>query len=64
MKSDTSSLLHKSHFSKYFNFSSKNDPFLVYPSIKNNTYSLGGGYAQGGGVQSLKKLKGGVKNTN
>ena len=62
MKSDTSSLLYKSHFSKYFNFSSKNDPFLVYPSIKNNTYSQGS-YAQGGGVQSLKKLKGSGKNT-
>lgn len=41
MKSDTSTLLHKSHFSKYFNFSGKNDPFLVFPSIKNNTYNQG-----------------------
>jgi hypothetical protein len=52
MKSDTSVMLYNSHFSRYFSFSIKNDPFLVYPSIKNS-----GSVAQGGGAQGLKKLK-------
>ena len=66
MKSDTSNLLQKSHFSQYFNFSIKNDPFLVYPSMKGNT-SIGSAalsghaYAQGSGANSLKKLKGNAK---
>ena len=34
MKSDTTIALYSSHFGKYINFSPKNDPFLVYPSIK------------------------------
>ena len=37
MKADTSRMLYESHFSKYFNFSHKNDPFLVHPSLKTNT---------------------------
>jgi hypothetical protein len=56
MKSDTSVMLYNSHFSRYFSFSIKNDPFLVYPSIKNN------GVAQGGGANGLKKLKGSAGN--
>lgn len=56
MKSDTSVMLYNSHFSRYFSFSIKNDPFLVYPSIKNN------GASQGGGVHGLKKLKGSAAN--
>lgn len=57
MKSDTSHMLYTSHFSRYFNFSNKNDPFLVHPSMKAGTSSL----AQGGGAGGLKKLKGGMK---
>jgi len=55
MKSDTSTWLYKSHFSRYFHFSSKNDPFLVYPSVKNHSIS---NCAQGGGASSLKKIRG------
>jgi hypothetical protein len=36
MKSDTSVMLYQSHYSKYFSFSNKNDPFLVNPSIKSS----------------------------
>jgi hypothetical protein len=54
MKSDTSVSLYHSHFSKYINFSNKNDPFLVYPSIKHATAGL----SQGGGMNGIKKLKG------
>ena len=57
MKSDTSVMLYNSHFSRYFSFSIKNDPFLVYPSIKNNQSSS---FAQGGGANGLKKLRGGT----
>ena len=56
MKSDTSVMLYNSHFSRYFSFSIKNDPFLVYPSIKNNNQNSS--YAQGGGAKGLKKLRG------
>jgi hypothetical protein len=34
MMQDTSLMLINSHFSKYFHFSPKNDPFLVFPSTK------------------------------
>jgi hypothetical protein len=34
MMQDTSVMLFHSHFAKYLNFSPKNDPFLVYPSLK------------------------------
>ena len=60
MKSDTSEMLYSSHFTRYFVFSIKNDPFLVYPSIKNNQSSV----AQGGGAAGLKKLKGTTGGTN
>jgi hypothetical protein len=60
MKSDTSVMLYNSHFSRYFSFSVKNDPFLVYPSIKNNSSS---GLAQGGGATSLKKIRGATGGT-
>jgi hypothetical protein len=56
MKSDTSSWLYESHFNRYFSFSSKNDPFLVFPSIKSQSGST---FAQGGGATSLKKIRGG-----
>lgn len=58
MKSDTSHMLYTSHFSRYFNFSNKNDPFLVHPSMKVSTSSF---VAQGGGAAGLKKLKGKFK---
>lgn len=48
-------MLYNSHFSRYFSFSIKNDPFLVYPSIKNNNSS---GMTQVGGAASLKKIRG------
>lgn len=54
MKSDTSVMLYNSHFAKYINFSNKNDPFLVFPSIKHVGEKI---LAQGGGVSNLKKLK-------
>jgi len=56
LKSDTSDSLYKSHFSKYIGFSNKNDPFLVYPSIKHSA-AAEKGVAQGGGIGGLKKLK-------
>jgi hypothetical protein len=58
MKSDTTIALYGSHFAKYINFSAKNDPFLVYPSIKHpeNKQNV----AQGGGVAGLKRLKNGA----
>ena len=52
MKSDTSHMLYNSHFSRYFSFSNKNDPFLVNPSIKSSNL------AQGGGAAGVKRLKG------
>lgn len=60
MKSDTSVMLYNSHFSRYFSFSIKNDPFLVYPSIKNNFTTV----AQGGGASGIKKLKGTAASAN
>ena len=57
MKSDTSQSLYSSHFNKYISFSNKNDPFLVYPSIKHSA-ATEKGVAQGGGLAGLKKLKG------
>ena len=59
MKSDTTIMLCDSHFSKYFSFSRKNDPFLVHPSIKT---SQGAMYAQGGGAAGIKRLRGGYQN--
>ena len=59
MKSDTSRMLYESHFSRYFNFSHKNDPFLVHPSIKTNQNAF---IAQGGGAAGLKRLRGGYSN--
>lgn len=50
-------MLYTSHFARYFNFSNKNDPFLVHPSSKAGTSGL----AQGGGAAGLKKIKGGMK---
>jgi len=40
MKSDTS-FLHGSPFAKYFNFSPKSDPFLVFPSTKQSASAPG-----------------------
>ena len=57
MKSDTSHMLYTSHFGRYFNFSNKNDPFLVHPSMKAGTSSL----AQGAGAAGIKRLKGGAR---
>ena len=51
MKSDTSHMLYNSHFSRYFSFSNKNDPFLVNPSMKTSNL------AQGGGAAGVKRLK-------
>lgn len=48
MKSDIA-FLNFSEFAKHFNFSTKSDPFLVFPSQKHN--------AVGGGVLGLKNLK-------
>ena len=55
MKSDTSISLYQSHFARYIDFSSKNDPFLVYPSTKHNSNA---GVVQGGGMKGIKNLKG------
>lgn len=52
-------MLYESHFSKYFNFSHKNDPFLVHPSVKTSQGAL---IAQGGGAAGLKRLRGGYQN--
>ena len=52
MKADTSHMLFSSHFSRYFNFSDKNDPFLVNPSLKVQNTAV-----QGGGAAGVKKLK-------
>ena len=41
MKSDTQFLI-SSPFSKYFNFSAKSDPFLVFPSTKQSHLLTGG----------------------
>ena len=57
MKSDTSIMLYNSHFSRYFSFSNKNDPFLVHPSIKSQSNSL----AVGGGAAGIKRLRGANK---
>ena len=57
MKSDTSIMLYNSHFSRYFSFSNKNDPFLVHPSIKSQSSSL----AVGGGAAGIKRLRGANK---
>lgn len=59
MKSDTSRMLYESHFSKYFNFSHKNDPFLVHPSIKTSQNAV---IAQGGGAAGIKRIRGGYQN--
>jgi len=58
MKSDTSHSLFKSHFARYINFSSKNDPFLVFPSTKHPA-ATERGLAQGGGAAGIKRLKAG-----
>ena len=50
MKQD-SNFLTLSYFQNYFNFSTKSDPFLVFPSTKHNIN------AQGSGANALKKLK-------
>mmetsp|Transcript_13132 Transcript_13132/g.20405 ORF Transcript_13132/g.20405 Transcript_13132/m.20405 type:complete len:107 (+) Transcript_13132:832-1152(+) len=57
MKSDTSVWLQSSHLSRYFNYSKKNDPFLVYPSMK--VSSQGQGLPQGSGATGIKKLRAG-----
>ena len=57
MKSDTTIALYNSHFAKYINFSSKNDPFLVFPSSKHHETKKS--VVQGGGMAALKKLKNG-----
>lgn len=59
MKSDTTIMLCDSHFSKYFSFSRKNDPFLVHPSIKTSQGTM---IAQGGGAAGIKRLRGGYQN--
>lgn len=56
MKSDTSISLYQSHFARYIGFSSKNDPFLVYPSTKHQ--EKGSAVVQGGGMKGIKNLKG------
>lgn len=53
MKNDNS-FLKDSSMSNYFNFSSKSDPFLVFPSSKHHTDQ-----AVGGGVLALKKIRSG-----
>lgn len=53
MHQDTAFLL-QSNFQKFFNFSPKSDPFLVFPSQKHSTPAVGGAAA-------LKKLR---KNQN
>jgi len=58
MKSDTSISLYQSHFARYINFSNKNDPFLVYPSIKQKPASNDRALVQGGGMKGIKNLKG------
>ena len=62
MKSDTSVSLYQSHFAKYISFSNKNDPFLVYPSMKHNQ-TTEKAVVQGGGMQGIKKLKAGANTT-
>lgn len=42
MKNDTLFLI-SSPFGKYFNFSAKSDPFLVFPSTKQSHLLTGGG---------------------
>jgi hypothetical protein len=54
LKSDTSQALFKSHFGNYITFSCKNDPFLVYPSIKHNNQ-----FVQGSGTRALRRLNNG-----
>ena len=49
MKNDTH-FLNDSEYGKHFNFSTKSDPFLVFPSSKHN--------AVGGGAAAITKLKG------
>ncbi|CDW89091.1 UNKNOWN [Stylonychia lemnae] len=51
MKNDAQFLI-TSEYGKHFNFSTKSDPFLVFPSQKHNVNAVGGG-AQG--LKSLKK---------
>ena len=60
MKSDTSISLYQSHFARYISFSSKNDPFLVYPSTKHNNASSERAVVQGGGMKGIKNLKQGA----
>ena len=52
MKSDTSDSLCNSHFAKYLSFTRKNDPFLVYPSLKH-----AGEVIQGTSMQGIKRLR-------
>ena len=49
MHQDTAFLL-QSHFNRFFNFSPKSDPFLVFPSQKHATPAVGG-------AANLKKLR-------
>ena len=57
MKSDTSISLFQSHFARYINFSNKNDPFLVYPSIKQKSIANEKALVQGG-MKGIKNLRG------
>lgn len=43
MKSD-SQFLTTSPLAKFFNFSFKSDPFLVFPSLKHSNAAVGGGH--------------------
>lgn len=60
MMSDTSETLCTSHFSRYLNFTKKNDPFLVYPSLKHVNEA---GVAQGTGMQGIKRLRAASNNS-
>lgn len=53
VKTDTQ-FLALSEYGKYFNFSSKSDPFLVQPSLK---VHVAGPPAVGGGAHGLKNLR-------
>ena len=50
IKTDTQFLL-QSPFGRFFNFSAKSDPFLVFPSMKQTSSLPGGGQAR-----TIKKL--------
>mmetsp|Transcript_23213 Transcript_23213/g.17648 ORF Transcript_23213/g.17648 Transcript_23213/m.17648 type:complete len:132 (+) Transcript_23213:80-475(+) len=52
MKQDTL-FLSTSAFARFFNFSGKSDPFLVFPSLKSHQSS-----AAGSGASAMKRMRG------